>query len=137
MLRQSLAETILRVDPQFAYARKDLPRALTFGGRISEALALYEQDPKLRPAPHYQAFTLVLSGNRAAAERLLDAHKGFPIRELGIYIALGDMDHAFEALERALVTDPHRIALHLMGPEMAAVRADPRYASIRRRLKLP
>jgi tetratricopeptide (TPR) repeat protein len=130
-------ETILRVDPQFLYARKDLPRALTFGGRVSEALALYEQDPKLRIGAHYQAFTLVLSGNRAAAERLLDAHKGFPIRELGIYIALGDMDRAFDALERMLVRDPQRIALHLMAPEMAAVRAHPRYASIRRRLKLP
>ena len=44
---------------------------------------------------------------------------------------------AFDALERALVSGPQRIALFLMWPEMAAVRADARYASVRRRLKLP
>ena len=96
---------------------------------------MYESEKN--PTPHYQAFAYVMAGNRSAAERLLDAHKGFAVRELGIYAALGEMDGAFDALERALVSDPQRIALFLISPEMAAVRADARYASVRRRLKLP
>ena len=72
-------------------------------------------------------------GRGTAAER----PQGIPVRELGIYTALGDMDRAFDALERALVSDPQRIALFLMWPEMTAVRADARFASVRRRLKLP
>ena len=127
-------EAVLRIDPEFPYTRKDLARALMFGGRVGEALAVYESDSG---PPHYQAFAYVMVGNRGAAERLADAHKGFPVRELGIYAALGDLDRAFDALERALVSDPQRIALFLMGPEMTAVRADARYQSIKRRLKLP
>jgi TolB-like protein/Tfp pilus assembly protein PilF len=128
-------EAVLKVDPQFPYAVKDYPRALTFGGRLGDALAAYERDT--RPVPHYQAFAYVMAGNRSAVERLLDANKGFPVRELGIHTALGNMDGAFEALERALVSDAHRIALFLKSPEMAPIRADPRYDAIRRRLKLP
>jgi serine/threonine-protein kinase len=128
-------ETVLKEDPENPYAIKDYPRALTFGGRVSDALTVYERDPKA--VPHYQAFAYVMSGNRPGAERLLADHEGFALRELGIHTALGNMDRAFEALERALVSDTQRIALFLRSPEMAAIRADPRYDGIRRRLKLP
>jgi hypothetical protein len=56
---------------------------------------------------------------------------------VGIHAALGNVDRAFEALDRALVSDAQRIAIFLRSPEMAALRADPRYDGIRRRLKLP
>jgi len=131
----SAFEAVSSIDPELPFLKKDLGRALMFGGRVADALAMYESEKN--PTPHYQAFAYVMAGNRSAAERLLDAHKGFAVRELGIYTALGDMDGAFEALERALVSDPQRIALFLISPELAAVRADARFASVRRRLKLP
>jgi serine/threonine-protein kinase len=130
----SAFEAVLKVDPDSPYAVKDYLRALTFGGRVSDALAAYKRDAR---APHYQAFAYVLSGDRPAAERLLKASAGFPLHELGIHAALGNMDDAFESLERALISDAQRIALFMRSPEMAAVRADPRYDAIRRRLKLP
>ena len=131
----SAFEAVSSIDPELPFLKKDLGRALMFGGRVADAFAMYEGEKN--PIPHYLAFAHVMAGNRSAAERLLNAHKGFPVRELGIYTALGDMDGAFDAIERALVSDPRRIALFLMSPEMAAVRADARYASVRRRLKLP
>lgn len=85
-----------------------------FGGRVADALAMYESEKN--PTPHYRAFAQMMAGNRSAAERLLDAHQGFPVRELGIDAALGEMDGAFDALERALVSDP---AAHCALPDVA------------------
>ena len=54
-----------------------------------------------------------------------------------IYAALGDTDRAFEALDRAAVTVPHRVGNLLRDPEMAALRGDPRFDAVRKKLGLP
>jgi len=54
-----------------------------------------------------------------------------------IYAALGDNDRAFEALDRAAVTVPHRVGLLLRDPEMAALRGDSRFDALRKKLGLP
>jgi hypothetical protein len=61
----------------------------------------------------------------------------YPYRQLVIYTALGDKDRAFDALERATVTDPQRVGLILAFPETAVLRGDPRLAAFRRRFGLP
>jgi hypothetical protein len=54
-----------------------------------------------------------------------------------IYAALGDKDSAFDALNRAIDTQPQRVGPILMAPEMAGLRDDPRYGALRKRLNLP
>ena len=77
------------------------------------------------------------AGRRAEAERLAAANREFPFREAIIYAALGDKDRSFEALERMAVNEPQRLGLTLMFPEIATLRDDPRYAALRKKLRLP
>ena len=57
--------------------------------------------------------------------------------ETVIAAALGDLDGAFEALDRMAEKEPHRVAVLLTYPEMAPLRDDPRLAAFRRRFGLP
>ena len=43
----------------------------------------------------------------------------------------------FEALDRAVVMVPQRVGLLLRDPEMAALRGDPRFDAVRKKLSLP
>jgi hypothetical protein len=53
-----------------------------------------------------------------------------------MYAALGDKDRTFEALERAAVTMPHRVAFMLVCPDFALLRRDVRFDRLKRRLNL-
>lgn len=120
-------------DPDFP--APNLARALTLAGRLPESIALLEkQGPG---AQQYLAFAFVKAGRRAEAERLAAANREFPFREAIIYAALGDKDRSFEALERMAVNEPQRLGLTLMFPEIATLRDDPRYAALRKKLRLP
>jgi hypothetical protein len=83
------------------------------------------------------AHAYVLSGRRAAAEKLVAAQKGYPLRVAGIYTALGDKGRAFDALNRALIREPHRVAWVLQYQEVAGLRGDPRFTALQERLNLP
>jgi hypothetical protein len=78
----------------------------------------------------------VLVGNRAEVERLAAVHKE-PLRLAVIHAALGNIDRTFEALDRAADSHPHRVANLLRNPEMAALRGDPRFAAVLKKLGLP
>jgi hypothetical protein len=54
-----------------------------------------------------------------------------------IFVALGDMDRAFEALGRLATINPRRAAYYFFSPELSALRNDPRAAAFRQRLGLP
>ena len=85
---------------------------------------------------HWMARAYVLAGRRAEAERLTATHV-HPFRLAVIYAALGDKNRAFEALDRAVVMVPQRVGLLLRDPEMAALRGDPRFDAVRKKLSLP
>jgi len=115
-----------------------LARALVFRGRIDEALALYDtMAGQQHPGPHYRAQAYVRAGRRADAERLAAENRQHAYRASMIYAALGDLDRAFEALDRTAATEPQRVPLLLTWPEMAPLRADPRFAALRTRFGLP
>jgi hypothetical protein len=57
------------------------------------------------------AHAYVLSGRRAEAEHLIGVQRGYPVREGGIYTALGHKDRAFDALARMMITERHKVAL--------------------------
>jgi hypothetical protein len=83
------------------------------------------------------AHAYVMVGRRDEVERLAATHH-HPLRLAVIYAALGDQDRAFDALNEAAVQTPHRVAALLTAaPEMAALRGDPRFAAVRKKLRLP
>jgi tetratricopeptide (TPR) repeat protein len=128
-------QRVRAVDPGFPFGDLFLARALTFAGRLAEALPLWET-MKDRPGGQWIAYAYVMAGRRAEVERMAAA-PDHPYRLAIIYAALGDKDRALVALDQAADTLPQRVGLLLMYPEMAPLRGDPRFAAVRRKLGLP
>jgi hypothetical protein len=82
------------------------------------------------------AAAYVMAGRRTDVERMAETHKE-PYRLALIHAALGNKDRAFDALNRAAATVPHRVAELLAYPEMRLLRGDPRLAALRTTLRLP
>jgi serine/threonine-protein kinase len=130
-------ERIRAVDPFFPTLDIRLARALTFAGRPVEALRVLETKRERPGVQHWMAHAYVMVGRRDEVERLAATHH-HPFRLAVIYAALGDKDRAFDALNEAAVQIPHRVApLLTAAPEMAALRGDPRFAAVRKKLRLP
>ena len=129
-------ERVRAVDPDFPFADLFLARALTFAGRLPEALRLWDGSTA-EPRPHFwMAHAYVMAGRRAEVEKIAAA-TDHPLHLSIIYAALGDNDRALLALDRAADILPQRVGLMMMYPEMASLRGDARFAAIRRKLGLP
>jgi serine/threonine-protein kinase len=133
---------IRAVDPEYPFTKMYLARALMFAGSADEGLSLAmsvgkpgSRNQPLLP-PHFRACAYVMAGRRDEAQKLAPV-KGSPYSETIYYTALGDMDRAFDALERAAVREPQRVPLLLIWPETAALRKDPRLAAFRKKFGLP
>jgi eukaryotic-like serine/threonine-protein kinase len=90
-----------------------------------------------------KAYVLAASGRRSEAHSLLaELERNPAVRErfvvpiAKVHIRLGDLDRAFEVLDR-VPGPPYLFYLVLTHPEFAALRSDPRYDEFRRRLRLP
>jgi eukaryotic-like serine/threonine-protein kinase len=129
-------ERIRAIDPQFPWINNYLGRALTFAGRPGDALRIWEPDKEVPGVQFWMARAYVMVGRRAEVVRMAATHD-HPLRLAFIHAALGDRDRALEALDRAADVTPSRAALALTTPELAALRDDPRFAAVRRKLKLP
>ena len=130
-------ERVRAVDPSFPFADLFLARALTFAGRLAEALPLWDERKDDPGWQAWMAYAYVVAGRRAEVERMAAAHDDSPFRLVMIYAALGDKDRALRALNRAADILPQRVGLLLMHPETAPLRGDPRFAAVRRKLGLP
>ena len=129
-------QRIRSVEPNFPFVNLQLARALSFAGRLSEALPIWEKgsnDPGLQ---HWMAYALVKSGRRREVETMMAGHD-HPYRLAIFHAALGDTDRALEALNRAADIVPGRVALLIRWPETLPLRGDPRFAAICQRLGLP
>ena len=134
------------LDPHLPFLDQHLVRALTFAGRLSEALSFWENkiDPVTRKvystdSPGWQpwiAAAYVMSDNRAEVERWA-AVQDDPFRLALLHSALGNRDRTFEALNRAAEIVPHRVVPLLSYPEMRWLRGDARLAALRKTLRLP
>jgi hypothetical protein len=60
-----------------------------------------------------------------------------PFAQAEIFVALGDKDRAFEALERAIPLGPVRIGRDLTYPGFAPLRGDPQMKALRKKVGLP
>lgn len=123
------------LQPDLLYLNQNLARALTFAGRTTEALAIWEPTRHMPGTQTWLSHTDVRVGRRAEVEQFAAVHDQ-PYRLALIHAALGDKDKTFEALERAAETVPHRIVLLLTYPEMHLLRGDPRLAALRKKLDL-
>lgn len=120
------------------YLDRDLGRALTFIGKYEEALAVFTARGFTVPgAEHWLALPYVMTGRRAAAEKLANGQNDYPFRLAFIYAALGDESRALDALELMFEREPQRLVMTTVQPEFAGLRDDPRWIALRRKLKLP
>jgi serine/threonine-protein kinase len=133
------------LDANMPYVDQHLGRALTFAGRLPEALSLWESRMDPYGKGYYKdslggqpwiAAAYVMAGRKAEVERWAAVHDE-PYRLALIHAALGNKDRTFEELNRAAETIPHRVSQLLAYPEMRLLRGDPRLAALRTALQLP
>jgi serine/threonine-protein kinase len=151
---QRLLAHILFIASRFDEAIRDCAKpcldALLLTGRATEAIPILEQrlrgDFSARGSALYvpplggEAAALGVAyartGRRDDAERIARIQRN-PIAQAEIFVALGDEDRAFEALERAIPLGPVRIGRDLTYPGFAPLRGDPRLKALRKKIGLP
>ena len=123
------------------------PERLTFQGRFEEAVAMGRKaiaDNGFVKAPlNAPALALARAGERDEAWRLLDAagevgeaHYRSPLTQGLVHAVCSEMDAAIECVKRA-VDERDPLLLYLkVHPMFDALRADPRYPDLLRRVNL-
>jgi TolB-like protein/tetratricopeptide (TPR) repeat protein len=134
------------LDPSRNRPNNLMARALYLQGKTAEALAVFDESIKrgARPpgagGPDWLACAEVRAGRREKAVVLLQEQLSRP-RETrlvaGTYACLGDEEHALEYLEKSLAENEPGLAELLQAPELASMRANPRFATLRRKVNLP
>ena len=124
-------QRVYQVDPGFPFVQTYLARALIYDGKVGQGLALL---PEISPS---LAHAYVSTGRREEAERLAAEWKNYPFRLTIVSAVLGHTDRAIDALERAAMSEPHRMGRLLIEPELAALRDHPRVVALRKRFNLP
>jgi serine/threonine-protein kinase len=132
------------LDPDLAFLDQHIGRALTFAGRLPEALSFFDTLPgpqgglwKDYPgAKTWLARAYVSAGRRAEVQQWTQM-TGEPYRLAVLHAALGNKDRTFEELNKAAEIVPHRVVPLLAYPEMRLLRGDPRLAALRVKLRLP
>jgi len=84
------------------------------------------------------AYHYALAGRTADAREMLASPdvKTWPLPEVGlVYGALGDLDHAYEYMYRALDEQPHGLYYLAADPAADPLRADPRWPALMERLR--
>lgn len=128
-----------RLDEAAAHCKQPCARALNLQGKASEAIPILEARLRERPAvdgSQQLGIAYALAGRREDAERIATI-QARPIEQATIFVALGDKDRAFDALNRAIPLGPVRVGRNLTYPEFAALRGDPRLKDLRKKLGLP
>jgi adenylate cyclase len=137
----------LELDPNFGLAYVYLAFVLIQQGQYDEAIAAIKKSMEhtgyMPFAISHLGFAYSLRGDRAKARKVLkeaEAHfheLGFPSTVLaGIHAGLGDRDKFFECLYRAYEERSPVLPWLKIYPEYDAMRSDPRYDELLRRLDL-
>jgi TolB-like protein/Flp pilus assembly protein TadD len=135
------ADKLLELDPNQADAFYYVGLVHQLGGDLDDALVAYRTAAEMNPVdPYYPAAVALVyaeQGNREEAEsyvmQALEA--GVPLKEPAIvYALLGDLDVAFDYLVRAAESEPGTLSGLASDPSAEALRADPRYDEIMRRI---
>jgi tetratricopeptide (TPR) repeat protein len=138
---------VLGIDPHFAFCHYALGDVNAQQGRYDEALAHLEESVHLggTSANHLAILSYVngLAGRTAEARRLLEelrarAARGYasPIWSALAHLGLGEIDTAFEWLERAFTERDGSLILVAASPEFDPLRSDPRFGKLLERMGL-
>lgn len=157
----------LSLDPLSSIVNTNYAAALMVAHRYPEALAQFnktlERDPNFSPAHYKLSMLYATTGNFPEAVREFqrsgfatpgfwsaDAHGyaqalqasnergGDVIADLAAALTLaGDHERAFQYLQKAAATDDDEITMGIRYPALDALRSDPRYADLMRKIGLP
>ena len=125
------ARWVLQRDPEFPFAKLSLARALVLSRRVNEGGPLLEKERW-----SYRAYLYAVTGRRDEAEALIAANQRDPAGQMLAFGGLNDADRAFAALERAVPLHWWRAATWMHRPEVAILRGDPRFATLKERMGL-
>jgi tetratricopeptide (TPR) repeat protein len=138
------AKRMNELDPTFSYFDDSLAAAYRERGDLARAIDLYEKAEAVVPVRRPGlAIAYARAGRLDDARRvlteLIERSKTHYVAADGIasiYVALGENDEAFRWLNRAV--DEHSAPLEGIGQRTTfrALRADPRFAEVLRRIKL-
>ncbi len=117
--------------------------AYTLNGQHEEGLAAIrraiELDPEDLFGPPALAWVYARAGQRDEALKALEQveEQGPLLKEIAIvYGELGDLDRAFEYLDRAFAEDPGNLVYLRADPTADSLKGDPRFAELMRKLGL-
>jgi serine/threonine-protein kinase len=134
----------IEIDPHFAEAWRCLGWALLTPPRFDEAIAAFEKARSLAPTPISLGdlgYTLARAGRAGEARAILAQLQeiaetayvpGYSIA--AIHIGLGDLDAAFEWLQRAVEERSSWLVWLNTGPVFEPLRADARFVALRRQV---
>lgn len=132
---------LLELEPGEADAHYYAGMAYTLMGQSESAIESFSQAIQLNPDdPYYPAglaWAYARAGDRQKSlEYLAQAETaGVPLKEVGIvYGALGDLDRAFDYLERGYETEPGTLAGIGADPSADPLRGDPRWQALMDRM---
>jgi eukaryotic-like serine/threonine-protein kinase len=138
---------VLEMNPEYYLAHAMMGTAHSHAGEYDEALACYAKarhaDANSKFVDSLEAMTLAMAGRTQEARALLKqiTHKaaaGYisPVSIAYVWCALGDIDRAFENLDRAIHDrDPSILGLK-SNPSFDALRNDERYHALLRKMQL-
>ena len=132
---------LLELEPNEADAHYYAGMAHTIKGQSESAIESFSHAIELNPDdPYYPAglaWAYARAGDRAQALEYLGQAEaaGVPLKEVGlVYGALGDLDRAFEYLERGYETEPGTLAGLSADPSADPLRGDPRWQALMDRM---
>jgi TolB-like protein/Tfp pilus assembly protein PilF len=137
------AQKVLELEPDNPGALYSLGFASVLSGDTAQGFTALRRALEVRPEYPFNstalAWAYARAGRRAEALEVLgrvDA-QGQMLKELAIvYGELGELDRAFEYLDRAYVEDPGSLTYLNADPTAEALKADPRFAQLQARLGL-
>jgi len=132
----------VQLDPNYVYFDPPLADAYREKGDFNEAVALYE---KAQAATHFPSpglgITYAKVGRREDARRILDqliekSRQQYVAADsiAAVYVALGEKDEALRWLDRAFEEHSGSFYSYMFRPEFRALRSDPRFADLLRRI---
>ena len=138
----------LELDPTFAPAFRNLGGAYEEKGMWNEAIDAFMRAGSLSPgdltATGLLAHAYAKSGRRDEATHLIrelmeqsKTRYVSPYTMAAIHVGMGDTEQAFENLEKAFTSRDRGMVWIKVAPRLDALRSDPRFSDILRRMKLP
>jgi tetratricopeptide (TPR) repeat protein len=135
----------LALDPNFGLAHQGLGVAYLLKGMPAQAIDELQKADRLMSGPRRRAllgYAYGVAGNTFAAHRILSeflkqsTNEQFPALAVAqVYLGLGDKDHAFEWLEKAIDQRDLDVTLQWDSP-YESLRSDPRFPALLRRMQL-